>query len=192
MHIHSHLLFLLSPPFSFSLLSLFQPPCTCITSLPIALSSLYFNILTSPYVTCFFSSLLPSLFFSLPLHSSFFTFSLSYRKKKIKMEKENNLIMFGLPKTERGQGHFSPKEQRPHFLFKLEGKLPSCYLLTFQVQDQTAKCRRTRGRFQHSLLTINLPLPTPSPCLPTCSPLPLPPSPTYLAQPPLQSPTNKR
>lgn len=93
------------------------------------------------------------------------------------MEKENNLIMFRLPKTERGQGHFSPKEQRLRFLSKLEGKLLSCYLLTFQVQDQTVKCRRARGRFQHSLLTINLPLSTPSPCLPTCSPLPLPPSP---------------
>ena len=54
------------------------------------------------------------------------------------MEKENNLIVFGLPKTDRDQGHFLPKEQRPHFLAKLEGKLPSCYLLTFQVQDQSS------------------------------------------------------
>lgn len=66
-----------------------------------------------------------------------------------------------------------PKEQRPHFLSKLEGKLPSCYLLTFQVEDQIVKCRRARGRFQHSLLTTNLPLPTLYPCLPTCSHLPL-------------------
>ena len=145
-----------SPLFSFSLLS--QTPCTSITSLPTALSSFYFNILTSPYVTCSFSSLLPSLFLSASSQFIFY-FPSFLQKKKMKMEKENNLIVFGLPKTDRGQGHCVTQRAAPTFLIKAGGKITK--LLPTHISGSRPNSQVQKD--QREVPTVSWPLTSPSP-----------------------------